>query len=245
MIPLRDDVPGHSRPFVTMALVAINAAAFLYQLSLVFGGEGGASGDGAALVAEFGAVPCRLSGACASADEFPSPLVTVFTSMFLHGGVLHIGANMLYLWIFGDNVEDTLGHGRFLLLYLGAGFLAATTHALAAPHSHVALIGASGAVAGVLGAYLQLFPYASIVTLVTFGVFVRLIHIPAVLVLGFWLVLQLVNGFLTMSVSTRGAETGGVAWFALIGGFLAGVVLLFLLRPRTSVRSSLPKSARL
>jgi membrane associated rhomboid family serine protease len=245
VIPLRDDVPGRSTPLVTIALIAINAAAFLYQLSLVLGGDGGASDAGQALVAEFGAVPCRLSGACASADEFPSPLVTVLTSMFLHGGVLHISANMVYLWIFGDNVEDTLGHGRFLFLYLVSGFVAATVQALATPHSHVALIGASGAVSGVLGAYLLLFPYASIVTLVTFGVFVRLIHIPAVLVLGFWLVLQLVIGFLTMSVSIRGAETGGVAWFALIGGFLAGVVLLLLLRPRTSVRSSLPKSARL
>jgi membrane associated rhomboid family serine protease len=236
VIPLRDDVPSRSTPFVTMALVGVNVAVFLYQLSLGFGPDGGAPGASEAFVMEFGAVPCRLTGSCAVPDDFPSPLFTVFTSMFLHGGLLHVGGNMLYLWIFGDNVEDALGHGRFLLFYLLSGLAAAIGQTLVAPRSHIPMIGASGAISGVLGAYLVLFPYASILTLVIVGFFIRFLHIPAMVVLGFWIVLQLLSGYLTVSASTRGAESGGVAWFAHIGGFLAGVVLLFLLRPRRSVR---------
>ena len=236
MIPLRDDVPNRSTPIVTIALVGLNVAAFLYQLSLGLSGDVSGRGAAEAFVMEFGAVPCRLTGVCGSPDDFPSPLLTIVTSMFLHGGLLHVGGNMLYLWIFGDNVEDILGHGRFLLFYLLSGLAAAVAQTFSAPRSHIPMIGASGAVSGVLGAYLMVFPYASILTLVTFGFFVRFVHVPAMIVLGFWVVLQLLNGYLTLSVSTGGAETGGVAWFAHIGGFLAGIVLLFLLRPRRSAR---------
>jgi membrane associated rhomboid family serine protease len=235
MIPLKDDVPSRSTPVVTIALVGLNVAAFLYQLSLNFAGDAG-PGAAEAFVMEFGAVPCRLTGGCVSPDDFPSPLMTIVTSMFLHGGLLHVGGNMLYLWIFGDNIEDALGHGRFLLFYLASGVAAALAQTVSAPRSHVPMIGASGAVSGVLGAYLIVFPYASILTLVTFGFFVRFVHIPAMIVLGFWVVLQVLNGYLTVSASTGGAETGGVAWFAHIGGFLSGIVLLFLLRPRRSAR---------
>ncbi len=144
---------------------------------------------------------------------------------------------MLFLWIFGDNVEDTLGHGRFLVFYVLAGIGAAITQTLSAPGSAVPMIGASGAVSAVLGAYVLLFPYATILTLVGFAFFWRFVHIPATVMIGVWVVMQLLFGYLTVSASTRGAESGGVAWFAHIGGFLAGVVLLFLLRPRTSARS--------
>ncbi len=237
MIPLRDDVPSRSMPVVTIALVALNVLVYLYEVSLAMGETGGA-GAAQAFIIEFGATPCRLTGACAGVDDFPSPLVTVFSSMFMHAiNPLHVVGNMLYLWIFGDNVEDTLGHGRFLVFSLLAGVIAAVAQTLSAPRSQVPMIGASGAVSGVLGAYLILFPYASILTLVTIGFFWRMVHIPALIVLGFYIVMQLLLGFLTVSASTAGAESGGIAWFAHIGGFLAGVTLLFLLRPRKSVRA--------
>ena len=233
MFPLKDDVPSRSTPFVTLGLIGLNVLVFLYQVSLQLTGDGRAARVAEAFVLEFGAVPCRLSGACASPDSFPHPLLTVVTAMFLHGGLLHVGGNMLYLWIFGDNVEDTLGHGRFLLFYLLSGAAAAAAQTAAGPASPVPMIGASGAVSGVLGAYLILFPRATILTLVTFVFFIRLVHVPAMVVLGFWIVVQLFNGL--GSFHTPGGE-GGVAWFAHIGGFLAGIGLLLIVRPRRTAR---------
>jgi membrane associated rhomboid family serine protease len=154
--------------------------------------------------------------------------------MFLHGGLLHIAGNMLYLWIFGDNVEDTMGHARFLVFYLLAGAAAAAAQTVFNPSSAIPMVGASGAVSVVLAGYLLLFPHASILTLITFGFFVRFVHVPAIIVLGFWIVVQFVNGL--VSVGARAAEGGGVAWFAHIGGFVAGLVLLFLFRPRENRR---------
>jgi membrane associated rhomboid family serine protease len=237
VIPLKDDVASRSTPIVTVLLIALNLAAYIYQVLLGLSGDAGGRSAADAFVFEFGATPCRLTGTCDRGD-FPSPYVTIFTSMFLHGSPLHVGGNMLYLWIFGDNVEDTLGHGRFLLFYLFAGAAAAVAQTVTSPASTIPMIGASGAVSGVLGAYLLLFPYATILTLVIFGFFARTVHIPAVIVLGFWIVLQLINGWITVSASAMGrGETGGVAWFAHIGGFLAGMVLLLLLRPRTRRRA--------
>jgi membrane associated rhomboid family serine protease len=237
VIPLRDDVPSRATPVVTIGLIALNVVAFVYQLSLGIDTGGPGAGAAEAFVTEFGLVPCRLTGGCLAPDDCPSPAVTIFTSMFLHGGLFHIAGNMLYLWIFGDNVEDTLGHARFLLFYLASGTAAALGQAFLSPVSRVPMIGASGAVSGVLGAYLLLFPYATVLTLVTFGFFIRVVRIPALLVLGFWIVVQLVNGYFTYSASSAGrGESGGVAWFAHIGGFLAGMLLLFLLRPRQSAR---------
>ncbi len=235
MFPLRDDIPGRRAPVVTLLLIAANVVAFLYQLSLESGG--GLAGDRAAqqLVFEFGAVPCRLTGRCLAPGEFPHPLVTVFTSMFLHGGLFHIAGNMLYLWIFGDNVEDTLGRGRFLLFYLLSGLGAAGAQTFMSPSSTVPMIGASGAISGVLGAYLLLFPYARVLTLVSFGFFIRFVYVPAVIVLGFWIVVQVLNGLITFHLAA-GGETGGVAWFAHIGGFLSGLILVFVLRPRRIAR---------
>jgi membrane associated rhomboid family serine protease len=181
---------------------------------------------------EFGAVPCRLTGLCPG-DDFPAPLLTIFTSMFLHGGLFHIAGNMLYLWIFGDNVEDTLGHVRFVCLYLLAGVGAAVTQTAMSPASQIPMVGASGAISGVLAAYLLLFPHATVLTLITFGFFIRFVHVPAVIVLGFWIVVQVLNGLVSYG---RAGDDGGVAWFAHIGGFAAGALLLFLLRPRGSRR---------
>ena len=242
IFPLKDDIPSGSWPLVTIGLIGLNVLAFLYQVSLGIDARGPGAAAAEAFVVEFGVTPCRLTHSCPSSvsrllGDFPHPWATIFTSMFLHANVLHIGGNMLFLWIFGNNVEDTIGHGRFALFYLAAGVVAAVGQTLVTPTSPVPLIGASGAVSGVLGAYLLLFPHATILTLVMLGFFVKVFRIPALIVLGFWIVLQLLNGYLTYSAQGLGrGESGGVAWFAHIGGFLGGIVLLFLLRPRRSRR---------
>jgi len=237
MIPISDDVPSRTVPLVTIGLIGANVAVFLYQASLGISADPRAASIAQAFVMEFGAIPCRLSGGCPAVDGFPHPVVTIFTAMFLHGGLFHVGGNMLYLWIFGNNVEDTLGHGRFLLFYLASGIAAAFAQTFVNPDSTVPMIGASGAVSGVLGAYLVLFPYARVLVLLIFGFFIRPVYVPAIIVLGFWIVVQFFNGLITVSASAHGrVEAGGIAWFAHIGGFLAGIVLLFLIRPRRGGR---------
>jgi membrane associated rhomboid family serine protease len=234
MIPLKDDVPSETVPYMTIGLVGLNVLVFLYQASIGMGGDPKAA---EAFVLEFGATPCRITGACPVPGDFPSPIATIFTSMFLHGGLLHVGGNMLYLWIFGDNVEDTLGHWRFAALYLIAGVAAAFTQIATSPRSSVPMIGASGAVSGVLGSYILLFPHANVHMLVVFGFFARIVRWPAMIVLGFWIVIQFLSGMLTFSSAAwGGGEAGGTAWFAHIGGFLAGMALLFLMRPRRAAR---------
>jgi membrane associated rhomboid family serine protease len=233
LIPLKDDIPSRSVPIVTVVLIVLNALVFLYQVAL--GDDAAAPGGSVAhaFVLEFGVTPCRLSGTCLTPGDFPHPVLTVFTAMFMHGGLFHVAGNMLYLWIFGDNVEDTLGHARFLVFYLLSGAGAAIAQTLTDPTSRLPMVGASGAVSGVLGAYLLLFPYASVLTLLIFGFFWRVVQVPAVIVLGFWIVVQLLSGYLTFSFAAAGrGETGGVAWFAHIGGFLIGMLLLVLMRPR-------------
>jgi len=230
VFPLKDDNPTHSPSIVTIGLIVANALVYLYQFSLEAGGVQGARA-GQAFIEEFGLVPCRLTGACRSTIDLPSPVVTMFTSMFMHGGLFHIGGNMLFLWIFGNNVEDTLGHGRYLIFYLACGVAAALAQTAIGPSSPIPMVGASGAVSGVLGSYLLLFPHAHVTTLIILGFFFRLVKIPAVIVLGFWIVLQLLNG-----LGSFGAA-GGVAFFAHIGGFVAGMGLLFVFRPRARARA--------
>jgi membrane associated rhomboid family serine protease len=242
IFPLKGDVPSRSWPIVTVSLIGLNTLVFLYQASLGVGPDGPGVKAAEAFIVEFGVTPCRLTHSCPSAvaplvGDFPHPWATIFTSMFLHANVLHMAGNMLFLWIFGNNVEDTIGHGRFVLFYLTAGVVAAVSQTLLTPASPVPMIGASGAVSGVLGAYLLLFPHATVLTLVMLGFFVKIFRIPALVVLGFWVVLQLVNGYLAYSAQVLGrGESGGVAWFAHIGGFLGGIGLLFLLRPRRNRR---------
>jgi membrane associated rhomboid family serine protease len=228
VLPLKADNPSTSAPVVTGGLISLNVLVFLYQLSLAVGGSPDVAGG--AFVAEFGLVPCRLTDTCRAAADLPAPILTIFTSMFIHGNLVHIGGNMLYLWIFGHNVEDTLGHVRFLLFYLASGVGAAFAQTAVGPTSAVPMVGASGAVSGVLGAYLLLFPRTNVVTLVIFGFFWRIVRIPAMVVLGFWILVQVLNGLGSFG------ESGGVAFFAHIGGFAAGMGLLYLLRPRPRTR---------
>jgi len=213
MIPLRDDNPRRTVPVVTYVLIALNVLAFLWELSL------GPRLEPALSSLAF--IPARywLPG------HWGFDLFTIVASMFLHGGLMHIGSNMLYLWIFGDNVEDRLGHGRYLLFYLLCGFVATFAHAAFSPGSRVPAIGASGAIAGVLGAYLILWPHARVLTLIPIIFFITVRELPAVIILGLWFVLQFFNGVGSLGVRDA-QDIGGVAYFAHIGGFLAGMLLI-------------------
>lgn len=233
MFPLKDDVPTRTTPFVTVGLIALNVLVFLYQISLQGEGSPDALRATRDFILEFGLVPCRLTGACSPSPWLLPPWLTVVTSMFLHGGFLHIAGNMLYLWIFGNNVEDTLGHARFTVFYVASGAVAAAAQTALSAASPIPMIGASGAVSGVLGAYLWLFPRANVLTLLIFGFFVRIVRVPAIIVLGLWFAVQFVSGLALWGTATaRGEALGGeTAWFAHLGGFVAGMALLFILRP--------------
>ena len=210
MIPIKDDIVSSSFPFSNTLLIAVNALAFMFELSL---------GPGLNLfMIQYAAVPEKVISAGALG------WTSIISSMFLHAGWAHFLGNMLYLYIFGDNVEDAIGHFKYLAFYLLCGFGAAWAHILTNPGSAVPVVGASGAIAGVLGAYFLLYPKARVLTLVFLGFFVRIIKIPALVVLGFWIILQLVLGIGSLSLREQG---GGVAWFAHIGGFVCGMVLLF------------------
>jgi membrane associated rhomboid family serine protease len=223
MIPLRDDNPRRTFPFVTYTLVGLNVLAFLWELSL------GQQLDRAVFSIAF--IPARfwLPG------NWTADLLTIVVSMFLHGGLMHIGSNMLYLWIFGDNIEDRLGHFRYLIFYLACGFAATYAHAIFSSGSRLPAIGASGAIAGVLGAYLILFPHARVMTLIPIFFFITVRELPAIIILGLWFVLQLFSGVGSLGVPDA-QDMGGVAYFAHIGGFVAGMVLIGLFggfgRPR-------------
>ena len=228
MLPLRDDQPSRRKPVVTILLIAANAVAFFYELML------GPQLEGFLMSAAF--VPSRMFAAGGGDVQLDNALL----SMFLHGGWAHIGGNMLFLWIFGDNVEDRLGHLRYLLFYLLCGYAATYAHAAASPQSALPAVGASGAIAGVLGAYLFLHPKARIVTLVILGFYIDTVAVPALLYLPLWFLLQVVSGAAAIAQTTP--ETGGVAWFAHIGGFVAGPLFLLLLggRRRPPVRRERP-----
>jgi membrane associated rhomboid family serine protease len=202
MFPVSDVIPSRTTPFVTVSLIAINAVAFLYELTLN-------DCELQVFVQTYGVVPAYLS------------LPSVVTSMFLHGGWLHFAGNMLYLWIFGDNVEDRMGHGRFLLFYLGCGAAAALGQAGASPSSVVPMVGASGAIAGVMGAYFVLFPHSRVLTAVFILFYMDLIEIPAIFFLGIWFLMQFFSG-----VGSLGADAaqGGVAFWAHVVGFAVGAL---------------------
>ncbi len=211
MIPLRDTQPSHSKPIVTLMIIAVNVFVFVYMLSLDPYSQN-------YFIRQFAMTPARLS------------LSTMVTSMFLHGGWMHLIGNMWFLWVYGDNVEDILGHGKYLVFYLLCGIAAAITQYAMYPDARVPTLGASGAIAGVMGAYLIKFPHSRIVTLIPIFVFWTTVEIPAVLILIVWFGLQFFNGI--GSVGYSQVSQGGVAWFAHVGGFIAGMILIVTMGTR-------------
>ena len=210
MFPLSDVIPSRSVPFVTIGLIAINALVFLHQITLP-------PRQLDAFIATYALIPAYFT------------LPSVVTSMFLHGGWMHIIGNMLYLWIFGDNIEDRVGHGLFVVFYLGCGCVAAFLQVVFNPASAVPMLGASGAIAGVMGAYFVLYPQSRVLTAVFIFFFFDLVEIPAVFFLGIWFLMQLLSGVGSLGSS---AATGGVAFWAHVGGFGAGAFVGFILRAR-------------
>lgn len=223
MIPLRDANPTRRTPVVTLALILACCLVFGYELVL------GASADADldAFVRSWGIVPAELTGAWSRGGFLSAESATLISHQFLHGGWLHILGNLLYLWIFGNNIEDRLGRGRFLAFYLAGGAVAGLAQVAIAPTSGIPLVGASGAIAATLGAYLLLFPRARVTSLVFLGFFYQLIAVPAVVVLAFWFVLQLIDGLASLGVTDA---SGGVAFFAHIGGFVLGAAVGLVLR---------------
>ena len=209
MIPLKDVISSRTRPVVTTMIVAINVLVFLLQLTLP-------PGDVERFIYTFGLVPAHFS------------VPSLFTSMFVHGGLGHVGGNLLYLWIFGDNVEDRLGHGRFLVFYLATGVVAALSQTAMDPESTVPMVGASGAIAGVMGGYFVLYPQSRVLTLFPFPV--MLFEVPAIFFLGLWFVMQFLSGLGSLASAAGQGLPGGVAFWAHVMGFIAGVLLVRLMQ---------------
>jgi membrane associated rhomboid family serine protease len=221
MFPISDDNPRIGTPVVTWSIIAVCVLVFLWQFSL-------GPNDGQIAAFQFGMIPARLFGTAeldAALVEVPA-WATVFTSMFMHGGWMHLGFNMLFLWIFGDNVEDSMGHVRYLAFYLLCGVAAALAQAVINPSSTIPMIGASGAISGVLGAYLLLHPHATVRTVIFLGIFATMMHLPALIVLGLWFLLQLA------SAAFSNSGEAGVAFWAHVGGFVAGMALVPLFKKR-------------
>jgi membrane associated rhomboid family serine protease len=220
MIPLHDDNPTEITPIVTIAFIAACVLVFFYQVSLP-------PRSGEMFVYQFGAIPAIVFGQA----ELPQELValpaygTLVSSMFLHGGWMHLIGNMLYLWIFGNNIEDVMGHVKFVVFYGLCGILAALSHAVIDQGSTVPMVGASGAISGILGAYILLYPHARVLILIPLGFFMHTLYVPAGVVLGLWFVMQILSGGLSL-----GQEGGGIAFFAHIGGFVAGMLLIGLFK---------------
>ncbi len=223
LIPLYDENPSRTTPFITIGFIILNILAFLYEISL--------GPNLNSFINSYAMIPARLSQG--------SGYLSIFTAMFLHGGFIHIAGNMLYLWIFGNNIEDALGHLNFAIFYLLSGLGGAIGHILTAPTSQIPSLGASGAISGVLAAYILLYPRAYVVTIVPIFYFIRIIRLPALIVIGFWIVIQFLNGFASIVAQPVTTElTGGIAWFAHIGGFVTGF-LLVLLMPKRDRRTRL------
>lgn len=212
MIPLRDLNPTRRAPIITLVFIAVNVLVFLYEQTLNARGL-------QRFIVQYGLTPLHFTDGSITASD----AVTLITSMFIHDGWLHIGGNLLYLWIFGNNIEDRLGAGRFIVFYFLGGLAAAALQIVIGPASPIPMIGASGAIAGVLGAYIVLYPRARVQTLIFVFIFIQVVNIPAAILLGWWFLLQLFNAF-----GSLGGGSGGVAFFAHIGGFIAGAILIRL-----------------
>ncbi len=227
MLPLRDEIPTKRVPIITIIIILLNCLVYFYQFFMIK--------DLHYFVYSYGLIPYEITKGVSLVPSVSTPIqLTVFSSMFMHGSLVHLAGNMLYLWIFGNNVEDFLGKLRFIIFYVLSGIFAALGQIIVSPNSTVPMIGSSGAIAGVLGAYLILFPRARITTLVFFGFFIRLVKLPAIFFLGLWIIYQFLYGLTELSLSGGGA---GVAWFAHIGGFVGGIILIKLLSPRKNYYS--------
>ena len=222
MIPLRDDQPRFSTPYVTYFLIGLNLLIFFFESMLDPVGLN-------TLVSQFAVVPAHLSAFLAGSSRYSllAVILPFFTSMFLHGSLMHVVGNMWFLYIFGDNIEDYLGHFQFLVFYLLAGFIAMAAQVIVDPYSRVPTLGASGAIAGVLGAYFILYPRARVLT----WFFVFVMYLPAWIMLGYWFVLQFFSGAVS-SLAYEGHNVGGVAFWAHVGGFIAGIVMIKIFPPR-------------
>lgn len=221
MFPLKDNIRVRNFPVVNITLITINILFFLYEMSY------GPRVD--VLISDFGFIPARFFAQAAKSWLNPGMLLPVFTSMFLHANLIHLLGNMWFLWIFGDNVEDCMGHGNYLLFFLLCGVAAVAAQAIANPHSAMPMIGASGAISGVLGAYFLTYPRARILTLLPIFILFYIIELPAYFFLGFWFVLQFVEGSV-YSLHADKVVGGGIAFWAHVGGFVAGIGFLRLFR---------------
>ena len=253
MFPLKDNIPTDRTPWVTIAFIAINVLAyFLLQRGGILSGPSDSS------VVEYGAIPYEIAhpgqecgialgqivcegqpGVAGSAPDQPPTILTIFTSMFMHGSILHLGGNMLFLWIFGNNVEDAMGHARFVAFYLLGGIAALLAQTLIDVNAAVPTVGASGAVAAVLGGYILLYPHARVVTVIFIVFFFTILELPAILVLGLWFLQQVAFGYFNLANPTGGG--GGVAYFAHIGGFIFGLAAIKLLANRQKDYTVPPK----
>ncbi len=229
MIPIRDDAPRFRTPYVTYFLIAINVAVFLFEVML-----GPAARE--QFIFQFGVIPAEITGWFGGVRGFTAAgaVLPILTSMFLHASWLHLIGNMWVLWIFGDNIEDHLGHFKYLVFYLVTGVAAALLHTALNPAMRIPSVGASGAIAGVMGAYFVLFPSARVLTIVPLFIFITFLWLPAWIVLGYWFVLQFLTGAATSIAATSRTTGGGIAFWAHVGGFVAGIALikLFPARPR-------------
>jgi len=221
MFPLKDNIPAKNFPYVNIGLIVINVIFFIYELS--YGHEVDR------IIFALGFVPARFLAHQSENWLNPAGFLPVFSSMFLHANLIHLLSNMWMLWIFGDNVEDCMGHGRYLLFFLLCGLASVGAQTISDPHSTIPMVGASGAISGVLGAYFLTYPHARILTLLPIVIFFYLIELPAYFFLGFWFVIQFLQGSL-YSLNSEQIPGGGVAWWAHVGGFAAGVMLLWAFR---------------
>ncbi len=215
--PFKDDNPSSTFPYITLIIILINVAVYFFSIS-------GGMAAFQSIVINYGLIPIELVHLKnLYISPYTNPLITVFTSMFLHANLTHLIGNMWYLWIFGDNVEDFLGHFNFLMFYIAGGVAAALIHTAFNPSSTIPVIGASGAVSAVLGAYLLLYPVARVYVLFFFIFIIRIFTMPAAILIGFWILFQIINGITSLGM---GQQIGGVAWFAHIGGFFFGLYII-------------------
>ncbi len=219
MIPIRDKNPSGIFPYITIGIIVINVSVFLYEISL--------GPDLNVFLKQYGVVPLKIT------HYFQASNLTIFktffpfiSSTFLHGGFIHLIGNMWFLWIFGDNIEDKLGHFKYFIFYIICGISASFVHIFFNSQSNMPCIGASGAIAGVLGAYMVTFPHARVITIVPLFIFIQIIELPAIIVLGFWIIIQFFCSTSSISTSSSG---GGVAWWAHIGGFVSGIIIFYLM----------------